>query len=114
MEIALGIACVVMVSACGFPRPARVVDDGGISDSALCVGGQPLRCDGRDLVSCSSDGTGEVRESCVLACSPGELRCMNVDPSNGLAAFLDAARGEPDLDLGASARINTNDGTVTV
>jgi hypothetical protein len=103
---------IAVLSACGFPRPARIVDDGGISDGASCVRGQALRCEGSDLVSCGGDDTGEVREGCALGCSPGELRCRNIDPSNGLAVFLDAATSEPDLDLGTSATMNTNDGTV--
>jgi hypothetical protein len=42
------------------------------------------------------------------------LHCNEIDPSNGLARYLDMAAGEPDLDFGMKATINTNDGTVTV
>jgi hypothetical protein len=39
---------------------------------------------------------------------------VDINPSNGLAAYLDMTAGEPDLDLGTTATINTNDGTVKV
>jgi hypothetical protein len=75
---------------------------------------QHLRCDGSGLVRCNNDGTAEVTEACALGCSTSPLHCNDVDPSNGLARFLDMAAGEPDLDLGTTATINTNDGTVMV
>jgi hypothetical protein len=40
------------------------------------------------------------------------VHCNDIDPSNGLARYLDMAAGEPDLDLGMTAIINTSDGTV--
>jgi hypothetical protein len=75
---------------------------------------QALRCDGNDLVLCNGEGTAEVDENCSLGCSATELRCNDVKPSNGLAPYLDMTAGEPDLDLGTKATINTDDGTVMV
>lgn len=82
--------------------------------SPLCIPNQPLRCEGSNLVSCNGDGTGEISEACVLGCRAVELRCTDVDPSNGLAQYLDMTAGEPDLDLGATATLNADDGTVLV
>jgi hypothetical protein len=79
-----------------------------------CNSGEPLGCRDGDLLICNEDGTGEESSPCELGCSEAELRCLDVDPSNGLADFLDDARGEDPLDLGAQAQIDTDDGTVTV
>jgi hypothetical protein len=102
---------------CGFPRPTPfggmdARDDGGVGP--FCTANQALRCDGSNLVRCNRDGTAEVSESCSLGCSATDLRCHGVNPSNGLAQQLDMAAGEPDFDLGATATINTDDGTVLV
>jgi hypothetical protein len=58
---------------------------------------------------CASDG------DCITGrCRGNVCTRIDVDPSNGLAQFLDLTREEPDLDLGAKAIINTDDGTVLV
>lgn len=105
--------CLVVTAGCGFPRPSPVggADDGG---DGVCAANQPLRCDGGNLVRCNSDGTGETMEDCSLGCSASPLHCNEIDPSNGLARYIDMAAGEPDLDLGTTAIINTSDGTVMV
>lgn len=106
----------VVAAGCGFPRPSPVggADDGGDGMAAsVCAANQSLRCDGDNLVRCSSDGTAEVTEGCSLGCSVSPLHCDDIDPSNGLVRYLDMAAGEHDLDLGRTAIINTSDGTVT-
>jgi hypothetical protein len=80
----------------------------------VCTARQALRCNGDDLVSCNDDGSAELTVRCALGCHGTELRCNDIDPSNGLAGALDMAIGEPDLDLGTTATINTDDGTLTV
>lgn len=105
----------VTAAGCGFPRPSPVggADDGGDGTStAVCAANQPLRCEGSNLVRCNSSGTTELTEACLLGCSASPLHCNEIDPSNGLAQYLDMAGGEPDLDLGMTATINTSDGTV--
>jgi hypothetical protein len=129
MRLLYVMACVVGCVACEFPRPADVTDDGGAppTDSAgggsngddamskqVCTPNQTLRCDAGSLVRCKDDGTAEQSESCALGCSSTEVRCNDIAPSNGLAPQLDMTAGEPDLDLGTTATINTDDGTVMV
>jgi hypothetical protein len=107
----------VVAAGCGFPRPSPVggADDGGDGVSAsVCAANQSLRCDGGNLVRCNSNGTAEVAEACSLGCSASPLHCNDIDPSNGLARYLDMAAGEPDLDLGMTAVIDTINGTVMV
>jgi hypothetical protein len=116
----------VVACGCGFPRPMELAAtdgggggtdaaiDSGDSASQLCAPGQPLRCDGSSLVSCNGDGSAEASQACALGCNATASRCNDVDPSNGLAPFLDMAATGADVDLGASATINTDDGTVQV
>lgn len=112
MRFAQVIACITWAGSCGFPRPADVADDGGFN--SICTANQAVRCDSSNLVRCNGDGTAEVSESCSLGCSATKPRCNDVQPSNHLAPYLDMAGGEPDLDLGTAATINTDDGTVLV
>jgi hypothetical protein len=90
--------------------------DGTESDTAVerCEPGEPLGCDGDELSQCNDEGTGEHKTPCALGCNEEELRCYDVDPSNGLAEYLDDAVRERALDLGSVATIGTNEGTVTV
>src|ERR1043165_7847810 len=134
--------CFILAVGCDFPRPADVIgmdaNQGGIdapvdsadgsrsgvdaSDAAsidalpalVCTPDQALRCDGNTLVRCNSDGSAELRESCTLGCNAVGVRCNDVDPSNGLASYLDMAASEPDFDFGATAIVNTDDCTVVV
>jgi hypothetical protein len=79
-----------------------------------CTASKPLRCDGDQLVSCNADGTGETDETCALGCKADEVRCNDLDPSNGLATYLDMASGQPALDMTAGGTIDTDTGAVMV
>lgn len=107
---------VAAVVACTTPNPnyRKPPSDGAMDDSGRCESGAALRCDGMNLVRCSADGTSEVSEPCSLSCNAVELRCSGVAPSNSLVSFLDLANGQPDLNLGDSAMINTDTGEVKV
>lgn len=95
--------------ACTTPNPDyRKPKDGSVG----CEPGAKPRCDGANLIRCNADGTAEVTEPCALGCNATELRCFDTNPSNGLAKFLDLASGQPDLNLGDSATINTDTGEV--
>lgn len=107
--------CLASAAACGFPRPTPLggMDDAGAPPGG-CAANQALRCSGNDLVRCNAEGTAELTETCAVGCNNTSLRCNDINPSNGMAGFLDLAAAEPDIDLGTSATINTLDGTVTV
>lgn len=91
------------------------VDDSSSTGSPeACRPGELLGCDGDELVRCNDDGTGEEATACDLGCNDVELRCNDVDPSNALGEYLDGADREAALDLGSTASIDTDDGTVLV
>jgi hypothetical protein len=81
--------------------------------AVTCTAGQPLRCDGDQLVSCNAEGTGAVADACALGCNAEGPRCNNVDPSNGLATYLDQAAQQGDVTLPDGTTISTDNGTVT-
>jgi hypothetical protein len=88
-------------------------DPGSGCVSVTCTGGEALRCDGDQLVTCNTEGTGAVAETCALGCNADMLRCNNVDPSNGLATYLDQAAQQGDVTLPDGTTISTDNGTVT-
>lgn len=49
---------------------------------------------------------------CPLGCHPTEPRCNDIDPSNGLAPYLDMAANGQDVVLTDGAVINTTEGTI--
>jgi hypothetical protein len=73
--------------------------------------GATLRCEASQLVVCGEDGF-EASSTCPLGCHDEELRCNDVDPSNGLAEYLDAAASAPAVDLSDGATINTVTGEI--
>lgn len=95
------------VAACGFPKLPNGEGSGtadapaaGDSIGTVCAASTPLRCEGNTLVSCNSDGTAEVQQTCNLRCDAATLACENkVAPSNGYAPQLDAAAGEPNISI---------------
>lgn len=88
-------------------------DPGSGCVSVTCTAGDALRCDGDQLVTCNAAGTGAVAETCALGCNADMLRCNNVDPSNGLATYLDQAAQQGDVTLPDGTTISTDNGTVT-
>jgi hypothetical protein len=168
MRLAICIAMTFLAVGCG--NVESDPDGGGGSADAdtsadaagpdatgqVCTPDAPLRCDGDDLIVCTSDGTGERAILCTIGCDPSALncnacvpntstceqdqvtvcdgdgqvvvdesgpcplgchtdgeRCVDVDPSNGMATHLDAVDGEGPLVLDGDATINTDDGSVT-
>lgn len=103
----------LMLAACTTPNPNYRKPTGDAS-AGECEVGAGLKCDGSNLIRCNADGTGEVSEPCSLGCNADALRCNDITPSNGLAKFLDSASGQPELNLGDSATIDTDTGEVKV
>ncbi len=106
------VACGVLLVGCGegvMGKPRDAGNGSGSDDSGGgggCTANEALRCDGINLVSCNSDGTGEVMTACSLRCNATSHACENkVAPSNAYAAQLDAAATEPALNLTANTSV---------
>lgn len=72
-----------------------------------------MRCEADQLRRCSADGMLSV-STCALGCTTDGERCVDVDPSNGLATFLDMALDGPDLVIPDDATINSGNGEIRV
>lgn len=103
------------------PRDAAALDaspDAAIDamvDAALACEPDTITCIDGHYVDCSATGTAEVEMNCPLGCDEASDRCIDVDPSNGLAEYLDAARDDaaaPALTLGEGSSIDTDSGVV--
>ncbi len=78
----------------------RVCDPG----TSTCVNGVAQTCDAAGNVVAS--------ESCALGCFDATPKCRTVDPSNGLAMYLDLESSPPDVDI-VDGEIDTLTGIVT-
>jgi hypothetical protein len=70
-------------------------------------------CEAGQLRQCSPDGMLSI-STCALGCAAEGERCLEVNPSNDLASFLDMAVEGPDLVIPDSATINANTGVIEV
>lgn len=68
-------------------------------------------CSADVTLACDEGGVAH-RRSCALGCNDTAERCVDVDPSNGLAGYLDQSVGGPDLVLTAGATIDTDTGII--
>ena len=79
----------------------------------LCQAGQTV-CTNGELQTCDANGAVTSSETCPLGCFDAEPRCRNIDPSNGLAQYVDMATNPPDVDVASVGRFNTGTGVVSV
>lgn len=106
-------------AGCQFDRPADVMApaDAAVDARYQCPPDTIVCDDNVDrYVDCSADGTIEREIQCSLGCSDTEEKCIEIDPSNFFAEYLDMARDRTDvpaLILSANTRIDTSAGTFT-
>src|SRR5688572_24344108 len=61
------------------------------NDGFTCTAGEMLSCSGNAGVRCASDGTTMEPVTCPAGCHATEVRCNQIDASNGLNTYLDSA-----------------------
>jgi hypothetical protein len=84
------------------------------ADEQLCYCEPETRiCSGDLLIQCSAGGKVDDIVTCPLGCEEIGARCFDVEPSNGLAGYLDMTPDAPDVILTNGAVINTDAGTIT-
>lgn len=122
--------CSLALLGCALPPPPDVDHDADPRDAAAdaaidasvdagpdantaCVPDSVV-CEADHYTQCSSAGVVEVEMDCPLGCDAPSSRCRDVDPSNGVAVYLDMARdgAAPDLVLQSGSTINTDTGVV--
>lgn len=68
-------------------------------------------CSNGTVYTCDASGNATM-QSCPLGCFEDQPRCRDIDPSNGLATYLDMVPDPPDfiVTAGESGRVNSDDG----
>jgi hypothetical protein len=69
-------------------------------------------CSGDQTIHCGNDGQVQEIETCALGCNDTAERCVDVNPSNALANYLDLTDDAPVVVLSNGAIIDTDAGTV--
>lgn len=108
-------AALLLLAACKFPYPAEVPDDDAVdADARVTCEPSTIVCDDArgEYVACSATGTVDVAMHCPLGCAPDEEKCLDIDPHNDLATYLDMVANPPDLVLSGPATIETFNGTI--
>jgi len=84
----------------------------------VCQANQTVCADGK-VQSCDANGAVVSSETCALGCFQDQPRCIDIDPSNNLATYLDMVQNPPDLHItpsttGMPATINATTGDVVI
>lgn len=124
--VVLGVSGLV---ACKFDPPSDVEHDADLTtvdgapdavpDAPTACAPSTTDCDetsGR-YVECSPEGFALVDVLCPLGCAPDVEACLDVDPSNELAGYLDQARDDDtvtSIDFTGASTIDTDTGAVTI
>jgi hypothetical protein len=72
--------------------------DAAADGCRLCDPGETTCTNGK-VATCDASGAVVSAQACPLGCFEDEPRCREIDPSNGLAMYLDMVANAPDLDL---------------
>lgn len=106
------LAALVMVvgGGCEFPQPADVLPPDAEVDAPACVP-DTRQCSGSVLTSCDASGNATT-QTCGFGCASSRDRCLDLQPSNALASYLDRSSTEPVVTLVGDATIDTSTGVV--
>jgi hypothetical protein len=77
----------------------------------ICGAGETA-CTNGTVATCDGQGNIIASEKCPLGCFEDQPRCREIDPSNGLAQFLDMVPNPPDIDLSVGGSVDAVTGTV--
>lgn len=85
----------------------------GCQDGVGCRVCEPNEtvCANGAVQTCDASGNVVQSEACPLGCFEAEARCRDIDPSNGLATYLDLVGTPPDVEL-VDVGINVTNGTI--
>jgi hypothetical protein len=129
MRIACLLASLVLLAACQVDAPHfflpvdAFASDGPSQPDAMPIDAEPacvantVVCDDATstYTDCASDGTPNLVMHCPLGCDAAQEKCVDVAPSNDLAAYLDQARDDDAaiaVSLSGSSTINAETGEV--
>ena len=100
----------IVLTSCGFPKPADVVSDGGDGGSGVTC--MQTTCTDGVLQVCDTSGMVRSAEHCPLGCFSDQSRCNDIEPSNGLGPALDQAAQEKPIELLDGAMVDSDSGAI--
>lgn len=93
-------------AACQFDRPVdQMPVDAPLVDAAPTCVADTITCAADTYVECGPDGFATRTLACPLGCAPDVAKCLDIDPHNGLAMYLDMVADPPDIVLRGDATI---------
>ena len=96
------------LAACKYPYPGDV----GSGDATAACTPSTTTCTNDTLTVCDAAGQPMSTTACAFGCFASGDRCADLEPSNGLAAYLDQARTAAPLVLTGPAELNTDSATL--
>ncbi len=114
----LGLSAALLASACQYDRPpdvmaidAREVD--AVDAPPPCTP-STIVCDDAASVYTECDAGGSVvrQLTCPLGCATDTEQCLDIDPHNGLAMYLDMVASPPDVVLVGPATLDPMTGLI--
>ncbi len=122
-RLVVGFGLGLALAACGYEKLADLTDDAGHtidgpatgSDAAVACTPSTTTCTSGQYVECSPTGVPAVTLACPLGCDATQPKCRDVNPSNGVAQYLDQTRTDSAVvavTLGDGSTISTDTGVV--
>jgi len=105
------LSLTLLAASCTFARPPDVgetdappvVPIDAVDAPPPCVA-DTITCTDDVYTACSPTGTVALRLDCPLGCAPDDPpACLDIDPHNGLAMYLDIVSNPPDIVLAGPA-----------
>lgn len=113
MRVSVSWLGLLGLGACQFDRPADVGEvDARVVDAAPTCTPDTITCADRVYTECGADGFPLRQLACPIDCAPDEPRCLDLDPHNGLAMYLDMVAEPPDVTLRGPATIDARTGAI--
>lgn len=112
----LGLSAALLASACQYDRPPDVmaIDATPLDAPPPCTP-STIVCDDAAGVYTECDAGGSVvrQLTCPLGCATDTEQCLDIDPHNNLAMYLDMADAAPDVNVSGGVVINTVAGIIS-
>jgi hypothetical protein len=112
----LGLSAALLASACQYDRPADVMP---IDARELDAVDAPPPCTPSTIVcddaagiytECDADGSVVRQLTCPLGCATDTEQCLDIDPHNGLAMYLDMVAAPPDVVISGAGSLHAETG----
>ncbi|MBP8810611.1 MAG: hypothetical protein KBG48_16750 [Kofleriaceae bacterium] len=106
----VALALASPLAACQFDAPVdQQPIDARLFDAAPACVADTIVCDDAQGVYTECDATGAIvrQMTCPLGCAPDVEKCLDIDPHNGLAMYLDMVEDPPDVVLSGPATFDT-------